>query len=84
MTSLPRDPANPEKKKGPSATRSVLAGATAGAIEIGAPSIPRHALQSDIELADELTIQQSHILPSVWPLIATAINTHARGLNDRH
>lgn len=36
MPSSPQDPANPEKKKkSPSATRSVLAGATAGAIEIG-------------------------------------------------
>ncbi|GAB0139172.1 hypothetical protein EsDP_00007385 [Epichloe bromicola] len=34
MASLLQDPANPGKKKSPSATRSVLAGATAGAIEI--------------------------------------------------
>ncbi|KAG6016166.1 hypothetical protein E4U54_002161 [Claviceps lovelessii] len=34
MASLPQDSAKMEKKKSPSATRSVLAGATAGAIEI--------------------------------------------------
>ena len=34
MTTLPADPANPEKKKSPSAFRSILAGAAAGAIEI--------------------------------------------------
>ena len=35
-TTLPKDPADPSKKKSPSALRSVLAGATAGAIEISA------------------------------------------------
>ncbi|POR36729.1 Putative mitochondrial carrier [Tolypocladium paradoxum] len=34
MASLPQDPATPEKKKRPSALRSVIAGSTAGAIEI--------------------------------------------------
>lgn len=35
MASQPQDPANPDKKKSPSALRSILAGSTAGAIEIG-------------------------------------------------
>lgn len=35
MASLPQDPADPAKKKSPSALRSVIAGSTAGAIEIG-------------------------------------------------
>lgn len=35
MASQPQDPANPDKKKRPSALRSILAGSTAGAIEIG-------------------------------------------------
>ncbi|KID82605.1 Mitochondrial substrate/solute carrier [Metarhizium guizhouense ARSEF 977] len=34
MASQPQDPANPDKKKSPSALRSILAGSTAGAIEI--------------------------------------------------
>ncbi|KAF5120263.1 Tricarboxylate transporter FUM11 [Metarhizium anisopliae] len=34
MASQPQDPANPDKKKRPSALRSILAGSTAGAIEI--------------------------------------------------
>ena len=32
---LPQDPADPSKKKAPSALRSIIAGSTAGAIEIG-------------------------------------------------
>lgn len=35
MASLPQDPAHPEKKKRPSALRSIIAGSTAGALEIG-------------------------------------------------
>lgn len=53
MASLPQDSAKMEKKKSPSATRSVLAGATAGAIEIGALSIPQIVLGSNGEHADE-------------------------------
>ncbi|QUC23465.1 uncharacterized protein UV8b_07706 [Ustilaginoidea virens] len=34
MSPLPQDPANSDKKKSPSALRSILAGSTAGAIEI--------------------------------------------------
>jgi solute carrier family 25 citrate transporter 1 len=35
MATVSKEPAAPEKKQRPSALRSVLAGSTAGAIEIG-------------------------------------------------
>lgn len=47
MASLPQDPANPEKKKSPSALRSIIAGSTAGAIEIGTCLTPNPRRRSN-------------------------------------
>ena len=74
MSSIPQDPANPEKKKAPSALRSVIAGSTAGAIEIGA-SFPLR------RVARLLTGQPSPTQPNVRcspPLAAPRPLTNSR------
>ncbi|KAI9897872.1 hypothetical protein N3K66_007728 [Trichothecium roseum] len=61
-TTLPKDPADPSKKKSPSALRSVLAGATAGAIEISI-TYPAEFAKTRSQLNQRLAVGEK--LP--WP-----------------